>query len=107
MARDNHDMPIAAPSAPRGVAPRRRGAVPAPPPTTANKRARPFTANSSPLASSPLRRPTNDVIVVSEGPQRSPNKRNRTAVKTPPGVPFTPPGRDAVPDHYGRTGSYH
>ena len=54
------------------------------------------TADSPTLAGSPLRHPANDVIVVSEGPQRSPTKRSRTAVETPL-VPSTPPGRDTAP----------
>ena len=92
-------MPTAAagaPSAPRAATARLRGAAAPPPPTTTNKRARPPTADSPTLASSPLRRPPNDVIVVSEGPYRSPTKRSRTAVETPP-VPSTPPSRDTAP----------
>ena len=92
-------MPTAAadaPSAPRAATARLRGAAAPPPPTTTNKRARPPTADSPTLANSPLRRPPNDVIVVSKGPYRSPTKRNRTAVETPP-VPFTPPSRNTVP----------
>ncbi|CAK7221328.1 hypothetical protein SBRCBS47491_004490 [Sporothrix bragantina] len=90
-------MPTAAPIAPRGVAARRRGAAPAPPPTTAGKRVRPPTSDSSPLASSPLRRPANDTIVVSEGLYRSPMKRSRIGVETPPAAFTTPPCHDTAP----------
>ncbi|OAA63259.1 hypothetical protein SPI_03422 [Niveomyces insectorum RCEF 264] len=77
-------MPAAAPSG--------RGA-PAPPlSTTVAKRARPPTADSSTLASSPLHRPTSDVIVDSDGPQRSPTKRSRTAAEAP-AAPTTPTTR--------------
>ena len=92
-------MPTAAagaPSAPRAATVRLRGVAAPLPPTTTNKRARPPTADSPTLVSSPLRRPPNDVIVVFKGPYRSPTKRNRTAVKIPP-VPFTPPSRDTAP----------
>ncbi|CAK7199358.1 hypothetical protein SEUCBS139899_002036 [Sporothrix eucalyptigena] len=92
-------MPAAAPSgrgAPRAATARQRGA-PAPPlSTTAAKRARPPTVDSSTLASSPLHRPTSDVIVDSDGPQRSPTKRSRTAAEAP-AAPTTPAGHTTAP----------
>ncbi|CAK7200697.1 hypothetical protein SEUCBS139899_003395 [Sporothrix eucalyptigena] len=62
----------------------------------ATKRARPPTVDSSSLASSRLPRPTNDVIVESDGLQRSPTKRSRTAAKALV-APATPSGHDTTP----------
>ncbi|CAK7237878.1 hypothetical protein SBRCBS47491_010187 [Sporothrix bragantina] len=93
-------MPTAAPDGPGAphAATARHRDTPAPPlPTTATKRARPPTADNSTLASSPLPRPTNDVIVVSESPQQSPTKRSRTTGELAPTAPSTPPGRNATP----------
>jgi len=90
-------MPTAAhsgPALPRAArAPHRT--APALPPSTANKRPRPPTADSSPLANSPLSRHPSEVIVTN-GPQKSPTKRSRTAGATHPAVPSTPPGRDTI-----------
>ncbi|CAK7199879.1 hypothetical protein SEUCBS139899_002565 [Sporothrix eucalyptigena] len=82
-------MPVAAPGAPRAATARLRRTAALPPPTTANKRTRLPTADSSTLASSPLPRPTGDSIVVPDGSQRSPTKRSRTTVETPT-APATP-----------------
>ncbi|KAL1907851.1 hypothetical protein Sste5344_006479 [Sporothrix stenoceras] len=90
-------MPTAAVSAPRAASARLRGIAAPPPPTTANKRARPPTADSLTPAGSPLHRPTNDVITVPESLQRSPTKRSRTSGATTSATPSTPPGRNDTP----------
>ncbi|CAK7238084.1 hypothetical protein SBRCBS47491_010261, partial [Sporothrix bragantina] len=93
-------MPSATPNGPgrtRAATLRHRGAPALPLSTTTAKRARPPTADSATLASSPMHRPSSDVIVTSEGPQRSPTKRSRTARETATAVPSTPPGRSAAP----------
>ncbi|CAK7208075.1 hypothetical protein SEUCBS139899_010909, partial [Sporothrix eucalyptigena] len=76
-------MPVAAPGATRAASARLRGIAAPPPPTAATKRARPPTADSSTLASSPLPRPTGGATLVSDSPQQSPTKRSRTTVETP------------------------
>ncbi|CAK7207097.1 hypothetical protein SEUCBS139899_009905 [Sporothrix eucalyptigena] len=64
-------MPVAALSAPRAATARHHGTPALSPPTGAAKRARPPTADSSSLASSPLPCLRKNVIVVSDRPQRS------------------------------------
>ncbi|ERS94907.1 hypothetical protein HMPREF1624_08618, partial [Sporothrix schenckii ATCC 58251] len=91
-------MPTAAANVPRTASARLRGIAAPPPPTTVNKRARPPTADSMTLASSPLHRHTNDVITVPESPQRSPTKRSRTSGTTTSATPSTPPGRNSTPN---------
>ncbi|CAK7208074.1 hypothetical protein SEUCBS139899_010908, partial [Sporothrix eucalyptigena] len=89
-------MPVAAPGATRAASARLRGIAAPPPPTAATKRARPPTADSSTLASSPLPRPTGGATVVSGSPQRSPTKRSRTNVEVPI-APATPTNRNTAP----------
>ncbi|CAK7238002.1 hypothetical protein SEUCBS140593_010252, partial [Sporothrix eucalyptigena] len=85
-------MPVAAPGATRAASARLRGIAAPPPPTAATKRARPPTADSSTLASSPLPRPT----LVPDSPQQSPTKRSRTTVETP-AAPATPTNHSTAP----------
>ncbi|CAK7237903.1 hypothetical protein SBRCBS47491_010199 [Sporothrix bragantina] len=93
-------MPSATPNGPgrtRAATLRHRGAPALPLSTTTAKRARPPTADSTTLASSPMHRPSSDVIATSEGPQRSPVKRSRTARETATAAPSTPPGHSVAP----------
>ncbi|CAK7275620.1 hypothetical protein SEPCBS57363_006804 [Sporothrix epigloea] len=71
-----------------------RGKAAQPPPTSPTKRARPPTADSATLASSPIpRTQAIEATAPSDDPQRSPTKRSRIAGT----LPSTPPGHGGAP----------
>ncbi|CAK7567970.1 MAG: hypothetical protein SEPTF4163_005948 [Sporothrix epigloea] len=85
----------AALNATRAATARLRSKATLPPPTTPTKRARPPTADSASLTSSPLpRTQTKAATAPLDGPQRSPTKRSRTAGGT---LPSTPTGHGGAP----------
>ncbi|CAK7201708.1 hypothetical protein SEUCBS139899_004420 [Sporothrix eucalyptigena] len=89
-------MPATAPRPQRNAASRSRDTPALPLQTTTTKCARPPAADSSTLANSPLHRPTSDVIVVSDGPQRFPPESSYTAAEAP-AAPTTPAGHNTAP----------